>query len=654
MTLPPNFPARSPAGSVPNALFDGAPGFIAIFHGPDHRWVFANRAFARLFPGRVVIGGTARDAFPETEVQGFPALMDHVYTTGERFVGEAVQILIDSVADEPARELFLDFVYEPIRDAAGAVTGIFLDGFDVTARVRAEEQLRENEARLRAIYDGTYEYIGLLAPDGTLLEANRASLEFAGNARADVVGQRFWQAPWFAFTPGAPETMRAAIARAATGEFVRYEATLRTPAGEALTFDISLHPIRDEQGAVVYIVPEGRDITERVRAEAASRESEERYRTLFDAIDEGFCVIEMLFDAADRPTDYRFLETNATFERQTGLVGVQGRTTRELVPGLEQHWFDNYGRVALTGEPLRFVDGSAEMGRWFDVYATRVGGQESRKVALLFADITARKVAEGERERLLLAERAAREEAEEAVLARDTFLSIAAHELRTPLTGLKGGAQLLLRRQARGQLDPDRLVTSLDEFNRAIDRLTALTDDLLDVARLRTGQLPLVPRPTDLVALVGEVLDRAHDRADGHRLVVDAPPDLPTPLADVVRVDQVLTNLVDNAVKYSPTGGTITVALRAVEAGVLVSVRDAGIGFPAGAEEAIFAPFGRAENAAASNLPGMGLGLYICRNIVERHGGWMRAASAGEGAGTTITFWLPLAGPPDASAEPRP
>ena len=82
-------------------------------------------------------------------------------------------------------------------------------------------------------------------------------------------------------------------------------------------------------------------------------------------------------------------------------------------------------------------------------------------------------------------------------------------------------------------------------------------------------------------------------------------------------------------------------------AGVAVAVRDAGIGLPPGAEEAIFAPFGRAANAAASNLPGMGLGLYICRSIVERHGGWIRAASAGAGRGTTVTFWLPCAGPPE-------
>ena len=204
--------------------------------------------------------------------------------------------------------------------------GIALFWRDVSERVRAEQALRESEARLRAIYDGTYEYIGLLTPGGTLLEANRASLEFARNTRGDVVGRPFWETPWFTPTPGAPERVRESVARAAAGEFVRFEAPLRRPSGEMTVFDLSFHPVRDEQGRVVYIVPEGRDVTDRQRAEAALRESEARYRALFDSLDEGFCVVEMLFDGGGQPVDYRFLEANPAFEQQTGLRDVVGRT----------------------------------------------------------------------------------------------------------------------------------------------------------------------------------------------------------------------------------------------------------------------------------------------------------------------------------------
>ena len=136
--------------------------------------------------------------------------------------------------------------------------------FDITDRKLADE-------RLRAIYDGTYEFIGLLTPDGTLLETNRASLEFAQSKREDVVGRKFWDAPWFAFSPGAAEVARDGVARAAKDEFIRYEASINSPAGDNATFDICLSPILNEQGEVILIVPEGRDITDLKKVEKELR-----------------------------------------------------------------------------------------------------------------------------------------------------------------------------------------------------------------------------------------------------------------------------------------------------------------------------------------------------------------------------------------------
>ena len=133
---------------------------------------------------------------------------------------------------------------------------------------------------------------------------------------------------------------------------------------------------------------------DRVSPDEVLRQSEERYRILFDTLIEGFCTIEMIFDAAGRPVDYRFLETNPAFERQTGLRNVQGRLMRELAPDHEQHWFEIYGKIALTGEPAHFENEAKALGRYYDVHAYRVGGPGSRKVAILFNDITVRKQSE--------------------------------------------------------------------------------------------------------------------------------------------------------------------------------------------------------------------------------------------------------------------
>jgi PAS domain S-box-containing protein len=144
-----------------------------------------------------------------------------------------------------------------------------------------------------------------------------------------------------------------------------------------------------------------RDLAERERAEEALRASEEKYRTLFESIDEGFCVIEVLFDDADHPLDYRFVEVNPAFEKQTGIENAVGRRMREIAPQHEEHWFRIYGRVALTGEPLRFKNSAAALGRYYDVYAFRIGQPEERRVAILFNDITERKQTEADHGRLI-------------------------------------------------------------------------------------------------------------------------------------------------------------------------------------------------------------------------------------------------------------
>jgi PAS domain S-box-containing protein len=137
-------------------------------------------------------------------------------------------------------------------------------------------------------------------------------------------------------------------------------------------------------------------------------------------MDEGFCVVEMIFNAEGQPVDYRFVETNPAFEKHTGLQEAVGRRMRELAPNHESHWFEVYGKVAVTGERARFVNvATALQGRWYDVYSFRLGGPESRKVAIFFSDIT---------------ERRRNEEAlKEADRRKDEFLATLAHELRNPL-----------------------------------------------------------------------------------------------------------------------------------------------------------------------------------------------------------------------------
>jgi PAS domain S-box-containing protein len=167
--------------------------------------------------------------------------------------------------------------------------------------------------------------------------------------------------------------------------------------GRHINLLVTLSPVKDDSGQIIGVSFVARDITKNKTAVEKLSASEDRYRTLFNSIDQGFCIIEMLFDENEKAIDYRFIEVNPVFEKMTGVPNIEAlgeKTARQLIPNLEDKWVKIYGKVALTGESVRFEEGSEAMRRWFDVYGFRIDGEESRKVALLFNDISRRKLAE--------------------------------------------------------------------------------------------------------------------------------------------------------------------------------------------------------------------------------------------------------------------
>jgi signal transduction histidine kinase len=236
-----------------------------------------------------------------------------------------------------------------------------------------------------------------------------------------------------------------------------------------------------------------------------------------------------------------------------------------------------------------------------------------------------------------------RAQAEAEVKMRDEFMSIAAHELRTPLTGIKAGAQLGLQTLGSDKPDLRRATKYLALILGGANRLVVLINDLMDVSRIHSGQLMLSLVPIDFATLVLGVALRCAGAAEEHHHITTEVPVAPVMvLGETGRLEQVLDNLIGNAVKYSPLGGEIRVRLLEVVDGIVLSIGDDGIGLSPGAHEHIFEPFGRAANATEQGVPGMGLGLHICRQIAQAHGGRMWAESAGEGKGMTVRLWLPL------------
>jgi signal transduction histidine kinase len=241
-------------------------------------------------------------------------------------------------------------------------------------------------------------------------------------------------------------------------------------------------------------------------------------------------------------------------------------------------------------------------------------------------------------------------EAQRAIRARDEFLSVAAHELKTPITSMLGFAQMLLRNLTPERpLDEQVVRRALQAIEQQSDRLSRLVSRLLDIARIEGGQLVIEPVVVDVVPLVHGVVDTIQASTGRHRLVTQAPAELHA-LVDPLRFEQVLTNLLDNAVKFSPEGEQIDVDVSQTSVGMVrVVVTDRGSGIPPEERDRIFDRFYQAH--AGHHASGMGLGLYICRQIVEQHGGSIRAEPR-PGGGTRFVVILPVGSPRSAPGEP--
>ena len=266
----------------------------------------------------------------------------------------------------------------------------------VVQRRRAEEQTQEQRERLRVTLASIGDAVLTTDTEGRVTFLNSVAESLTGWTHDEAVGRPlevvFEIINEHTRTP--VENPVSKVLRDGRVVGLANHTVLIAKDGTERPIDDSAAPIRGKDGEIVGCVLVFRDISEKKRAEAEVRASEERFRTLFESMDEAFCAVEMLYDADNRPIDYRFLEANPTFEKHTGFKDAVGRTIRELVPDHDAHWFEIYGRVAATGEPTRFVNEAKAMGRWYDVYAYRIGGPGSRKVGILFTDITDRKRAE--------------------------------------------------------------------------------------------------------------------------------------------------------------------------------------------------------------------------------------------------------------------
>jgi signal transduction histidine kinase len=373
-------------------------------------------------------------------------------------------------------------------------------------------------------------------------------------------------------------------------------------------------------------------------------------------MDEGFCIIEMIFDENQKPIDYRFLEINPAFGNQSGLKDARGKRILELDPHIEQHWLDIYGKIALTGEPSRFENSATALNWWFEVYAFRVEPVEAHRVGVVFNNITDRKRQEEKLEKMV-AERTAA--LRETVGELEAFSYSIAHDMRAPLRGMRGFAELLTTEHA-SRLDPEAL-DYLRRISTSAHRMDALIQDVLNYSKIIKAQV--IIEPQDLDRLTREIVE-SYPQWQSSKAEIKIRGILPRVLGNQAFLTQCISNLLSNAVKFVAPGVVPRVCIWAEEvptpsishAGhndgaislehptrrppvslVRLFFEDNGIGIAPEKHARIFRMFERIHPAA--EYEGTGIGLTIACRAAERMGGSIGFESK---LGHGSRFWIQL------------
>jgi PAS domain S-box-containing protein len=570
---------------------------------------------------------------------------------------------------------------------------------DITERKQAEEALRESKALIaadlvgmRRLYELQSKLVNQNDVKAALQEVLAVACDFTGTDRGCVQllssdGERLEMFVWQGYADDSPfisffryeglktgcEVARVHRQRMIIEDTVGFPSLEGTDAGAAAHADgiraSQSTPMASRKGETIGVISTqfrqphrssdhalrlvdmlawtAGEFLERHRADAALRQSEEKYRSLFEAINDGFCLIEMIFDENEKPVDYRFLEISPSFERQTGMTNAIGKRMRELAPNHEEYWFETYGNVALTGQAVRFEHRAEQFDRWFDVYAFPDGEPENRQVAIVFNNITERKQAEENRIQLIQ-EQAAREEERqraealaEVDRAKTIFFSNVSHEFRTPLTLLLSPLQETLSDRTSPLAPPQW--EQLELAHRNALRLLKLVNNLLDFSRIEAERMEAVYEPTDLAMLTTELASvfRSTIERAGLRLVVDCPPLSEPVYVDPQMWEKIVLNLLSNAFKFT-FAGKIAVRLHPTDGNrVILQIQDTGTGIAPEHLPHLFERFYQVRGAKGRAHEGSGIGLTLVNELIRLHGGTINVSST-VGQGSCFTIALPL------------
>jgi PAS domain S-box-containing protein len=635
-------------------LIDGSPYPIYLILGDQLTIAVANAATLKAWgKDKSVIGKRFSEALPELEGQPFEALLRKVMSTGEPYyaVNDRAELLVDG----QIKVSYYTFSYQPLKELDGSNIGVVCYATDVTGLVNAAEEIKNlgeqairgneqlaltnkeleasnaalaatnleltesyhllelSELRFRnIILQAPFAICVIRAKDLIVTDVNDRYLELVGKKRTQLDGLTIWEGvPEAAeiYAPLMQEVISSNIAYAAKEAKIML---MREGISEQVYIDFMYEPVLDLAGTVAAIMVVGIDVSEKVNTRKAIEEVEERIRLAVDAADIG--TYEYRFDTDAFVTSDRFNE----------IVGLQqGVSRKELVKyyhpddtSLSDQALQEAkktgkllyeSRLVRQGQPMKWLKFQAKV--YFDAK-----GDPERTLGTII-DITQHKALQQQ---------------------KDDFISIASHELKTPITSLKASLQLLNKMKE----NPNSLLFPrlLEQASRSMDKISELVDDLLNVSKMNQGKIELRKGWFKVADVLEKSFEHVRETSK-HQLVLDGDLDLMV-FADEHRLEQVVVNLVNNAIKYAPESYHIYMKIENEGTMVRISVTDTGPGIKSDKIPQLFDRYYRAD-ASGRQVSGLGLGLYISAEIIERHGGQIGVASE-IGVGSSFWFTLPL------------
>lgn len=487
---------------------------------------------------------------------------------------------------------------------------------------RLHEEMRRNRDFLHSVVGDTSDPVVISDADQKVIFWNTGAEQLYGYAPEEVLGQHVE----FVVTERERESVyKYGRHVRQTGETAVFDVHTLTKDGREIPVSVTLSPVKQEDGSVMAVSAIHKDMTERIESERALRMSEERFRKFIEFAADALFV---------HKGDGKFVDVNQKacdslgYTREELLsfsifdiemkAGTEERMERwgKMLPGDTVTFEGIHQRKDGTTFPVEVHLGTFELG-------------DERYFLALARDISARKRDEE-------ALRLAKEEAEAANRAKSDFLSNVSHELRTPLTSVVGFSEILMMNPKNEK--GERLISLIHQSGK---HLTRLIDDLLDFDRIEAGKVRLTLDEVSINELVGGAIDsRRPSLPEGLLIETELDPDCGAVTCDPTRINQVISNLLDNAVKFSPDGGAIRIRTRQRAGEILVSVEDEGIGIASGEIEKVFDRFRQLQLGHRRSGEGLGLGLSIVRALLRMHGGriWLESKL---GCGSTFTFTLP-------------